>query len=471
MNRIFKRLSLLSLALVIGLLPAIAACDGKDPLPEDPTNGPTENLPEEPPEASVVEVKFNQTELYLATLEGYDSATLSASVYIDDILMEDAPVYTVADDSIASIEGATVTAIGAGETVVTASFTTDEGTATASIPLVVLAGASADAVNKFDESAVNLFGRTYTSSKKLTFDNVCTGIEVAFAGTQLAAKLSVSAKNKVRVYVDGDTEGQTLVLENTTAKSTVLCKNLENGVHTVRILKASSPMYGKVFLPDTAAFVTDGTFLAAREKSELKIEFIGDSITAGCGANGASNEPLQTVENSDSTLAFAYLTAQTLGADFSMMALEGICAKDGATNSYDLYNRYSPNNTSKYDASSFDADVVVLALGENDVWHATSDQFPNYNLTLFRADYADMLRLIRKAHPQAKIVCVYGMMPASARADGSQAMKNAIADTGDDNITTLQLVTNERGANYHPNASAHKTNATRLAKHISELIG
>ena len=470
MNHIFKRLTLASLALAIGFLPAITACS-ETPLPENPTENPTESLPENPAETSVVKVKFDQTDLHLAVLDGYDSATLSASVSIDNVLTEDAPVYTVADNSIATVEGATVTAIGAGETVVTASFTTDEGTATASIPLVVLADVSADAVNGFDENAVNLFGRTYMSSKKLTFDNVCTGIEVAFAGTQLAANLSVSAKSKVRVYVDGDTEGQALVLENTRAKSTVLCENLEDGVHTVRILKAASPMYGRVYLPDTAAFETDGTFLAAREKSELKIEFIGDSITAGCGANGNSSEPAQTVENSDPTLAFTYLTAQTLGADFSMMALEGICAKDGATNSYDLYNRYSPNDMSTYDASSFDADIVVLALGENDVWHATSDQFPNYNLKMFRADYADMLRLIRQAHPKAKIVCVYGMMPASARAEASRNIKSAISDTGDDNVTTLQLATNESGANFHPNASAHKTNAQRLVKHIAELLG
>ena len=459
MNRVFKGLTIASLALTIGCLPVFAACGKEDPPPQDP------------PQPSVVEVKFNQTGLSLSTLEGYESATLSASVYIDDVLTENAPVYTVADDSIATVEGATLTAVAAGETVVTASYTLKGNTVSASIPLAVLAQASADDVNGFNESAVNVFGRTYTSANRLTFDNVCTGIEVAFAGTQLSAQLSVSAKSKVRVYVDGDTEGKALVLENTTAKKTVLCENLQDGVHTVRILKAASPMYGRVYLPNTAAFATDGTFLSVREKSELKIEFIGDSITAGCGANGTSVEANQTVENSDPTLAFTYLTAQALGADFSMMALEGICAKDGATNSYDLYNRYSPNNYGAYDPSSFDADIVVLALGENDVWHATSDQFPNYNLELFRADYADMLRLIRAAHPNAKIVCVYGMMPASAQVAGVQAMKGAIADTGDNNITTLQLTTNERGANYHPNASAHKSNATKLTRHIAGLIG
>ena len=490
MKKIFTRLSLTSLALLMAMLPAFAGCSGeeKPPVSEDPPKveepdekDPPENEdpdpePEPEPEPDptpdpVYGIVFEESALCLATVEEYNEMTLVANVHRDgDILADVTPTYTVADESVATVEGALLTAISAGETIVTASYTINDVTMSESVPLIVLAASNAEAVNSFNEEAVNLFGRTYVSAKKLTFDNVCTGIEVAFAGTELTAKLYASTKSKVRVYVDGDTEGTALVVESTRAKDVKLCENLEDGVHTVRILKAASQIYGKVYLPDANAFSTDGTFLAAREKPELKIEFIGDSITAGCGANGEPNETQQTVENSDPTLAYSYLTAQALGADFSMLAREGICAKDGAFSAYSTYKQYSTNYTVKYDPAQFDADVVVLALGENDMWHATSDQFPNYNVELFRADYADMLRLIRESHPTAHIVCIYGMMPASSTLQTTQTIQAAIEDTGDENISMLKMISNERGANYHPNAATHKLNADSLTKHIKKLL-
>ncbi len=474
MTNLFRRLIPAALALSLGFLPAIAACGGGG-------NGEeAEKPPVTDPQPSVYEIAFDRSELLLADLEGYGEASLSATVYCDGTATGEKPVFTVRDQTVAKIDGERVTALKAGETVVTASYTANGGTVSEDLPLCVLSEADADTVNSFDEEAVNLFGRTYFSSSKLTFDNVCTGIEVAFAGTSLTAKLSVSGgSSKVRVYVDGETEGRTIALTAASGEETALCEDLEDGIHTVRILKALSNTsssdgepFGRVHLPAEDAFSTDGSFVAVREKSELKIEIIGDSITAGCGANGTSSESKQTLENSDATLSFAYLTAQALGADFSIMALEGICAKDGNLCAYDTYQKqFMSNSAPDYDPSSFDADVVVLALGENDVWHATSDAFPNYNLEKFRADYADMLRLIRTAHPSAKIVCVFGMMPASARTDGVKTIKDAIADTGDTNITALQMRTNEKGANSHPNAATHKLNAERLTSHILGLLG
>lgn len=484
MTKFFKRTALIALVLSLGLLPALAACGGdkpdappvvEDPPVEDPPveDPPVVDPPAEEPE-HVYEIAFGQSELVLAGLEGYAEATLSATVSCDGEATQESPVYTVRDEAVAKVEGSTVTALQAGETVITASYTADGGTVSEDLPLYVFAEATPDAVNAFGEETVNLFGRTYFSASKLTFDNVCTGIEVAFAGTSLTAKLSVSGGNsKVRVYVDGESEGKTITLTNTSAKETTLCEGLSSGIHTVRLLKASSPVspFGKVQLPAEGAFATDGTFLAAREKSELKIEVLGDSITAGCGANGTSSESAQTLENSDATLSFAYLAAHALGADFSIMALEGMAIRDTLTCGYDTYQKqFMSSSAPAYDASSFDADIVVLALGENDIWHATSDQFPNYNLEKFRKDYADMLRLMRETHPSAMIVCVYGMMPASARTEGVQAIKDAIADTGDENITTLQMRTNEKGANLHPNAATHKLNADRLVKHIKQLL-
>ncbi len=476
--KLFRKSALCLLLGVFAILPFVSACGETPNIEKEPTEEPTEtqNPESETNPDPVVEkkeytVSFTEETYMLALAESADTLTVSAVVYCNGETVEDAaPVYTSGDETVVSVsqtEG-TLCAVSAGTARITASYEADGSVYAAYADVTVLASVTADAVNSYDETAVNLYGRTYYSSKRLVLDNVCTGIETAFAGTQLTLTVSGENTQKIRVFIDGETEGAEYIIGK--SASYPVCENLVAGVHTARILKASSPQYGRVYLPASNAFSTDGVFLAAPSKSELKIEFIGDSITAGCGALGTSAQAEQSVENSDATKAYAYLAAQSLGADFSIMAQEGYCVKDGTYNMYNAYQQYSTYyNSAKFDVSSFDADIVVLALGENDMWHATSDAF-SYTVDQFRQDYADMLRMIREYHPNAQIVCLYALMPASSTVQAMQTIQGAIEDTGDEQITYLQMMPNELGGNYHPNAATHASNAGKLVAHIQGLL-
>lgn len=457
------------------LLP-FAACQTEKEPPDEGTQietpeGPAQpggEKPEEKPEEkpAVYALSFGRSALY--SVPG-QTRELNAVLTKDGKPFDGEVEYAVADGAVASLAGNALTAIAVGKTSVTATYRPEGGDpVTAQAALHVLAETTAEQVNAFSEDSLRFYGRTYTTAKKLTFDNVCTGVDVAFYGTGLTLKVASSDEGKLRSFLDGDTEGVESVIRK---KGTfTLFEGLEEGAHVVRILKASSPQYGKISLDAKEAFSTDGKFLIPPEKPELKLEFVGDSITAGCGSLGTPAMREQTVENSDATKAYAYLTAQALEADFSMIALEGICAKDGTVNAYNVYGQYSPNHNGKYDASKFDADVVVLALGENDMWHATSELFPNYNPDLFLKDYTDMLRLIREKHPLSKIVCIYGMMPASATPAAQKIITDAIAATGDTNITQIKMISNETGGCAHPSAEAHLKTAATLTEHLKTIL-
>lgn len=428
-----------------------------------------ETVPPEivPPEYAL---SLEENSVLLAMPESCKSATLSAYVTCDgerdDTLI---PTFTSGNPAVVTVnETGTLTAVSEGEAEITVSYTAGKTVLSQKASVQVLAQTTAEGVNSFEEEHVNLFGRTYMSGKKLVLDNVCTGIEVAFAGTKLECTFEASSfGSKVRIFVDGNEDGESVLLDSGTKKST-LCKDLTEGLHTVRVVKAASPQYNNLYLPENA-FETDGTFLKAQKRPDLKIEFLGDSITAGAGAAGPAAQKDQTVANSDSTLTYAFLTASALNADFSIMAYEGICAKDGNSNMYANYLHYSFGNSTAYDPALFDADFVVIGLGENDMWHATSDQFP-YTTEQFRTDYADLIRLVRQTRPNATIICVYGMMPAASTKQAKELIESAIADTGDTNIYSKQMKSNEQGACSHPNAKAHKTNADSLTKLIKELL-
>jgi len=446
------------------LLPFAVAC-GEPSSPDKDGDEITQPTPKPEPEKPTEHeylLFFEKRDLLLSLTAPYDSVSAPATVTEDGKPLSDADIsYKSADEAVARVdENGNVTAVSAGETRITASYKTMSVTTR----VRTLGPAAAEEVNAFE--AVNLYSRTYVSAKRVTLDNVCSGFDIAFAGTTLTGNFNVSGKSKLRVFADGDAEGKEILLEK--SGSVVLCE-LPAGVHTVRVLKASSPQYNSITVPVGNAFQTDGEFLRAPQKSELKIEFIGDSITAGCGSLGNASHSEQTVENSDPTKAYAYLTAQALDADFSLQALEGVCAKDGAVNAYDIYTRYGYNLSASFDPKKFDTDVVVIGLGENDMWHATSDLF-DYTVEQFRADYADLLRLVRKHHPDAAIVCAFGMMPASSTKQAEETIRAAVADTEDKNVYCVKMLSNETGGAFHPNASAHKKNAETLTALIREIL-
>ena len=463
---VFWRAALAVLLSAALMLPMVGCSHTDQP---DPDGGKEETPPVTTPAAA--EVTLEQDDFILALHEGADSAALSPAATLDGQPVTDANfTYSSNDEEIVTLpEGGALQGVAAGRAAVTVTFRAEgTGAASATANVAVLASANTEQINSLEEEYVNLFGRVYRATDgKLTLDNVCTGVEVAFYGTQLSVKVRSRQKSMIRAFIDGETEGTAYVLNANTDMTVPLAEGLDEGLHTVRVLKAASPQYGSIAL-DEEAFATDGEFFCAPQKPELKIEVVGDSITAGAGALGTSAESAQQVENSDPTKAFAYLTAQRLGAEASIIALEGMCVKDTSICAYDAYTQCSTNNAAAYDPAQFDADIVVLALGENDMWHATDSSFA-YTIEQLQQDYADMLRLIRQYHPQAHIVCMFGMMPASSTPQAKSTFQAAIDDTGDGNISCLQVRPNTEGANSHPDGAAHEFYATWLIEHLESL--
>lgn len=380
--------------------------------------------------------------------------------------------YTSENSAVATIDqNGIITAVAPGETKVSASFGSGEKTVSVASDVVVYNPSSTENINTYSESHVNLYGRTYIENQKLVLDNAATGVEVAFYGTELKLNVYLSGRGgnlaKLRCFIDGEEDGSATILEGLSTKKPteyIAASSLEYGIHTARIVKASSPQYGAIGID---SLTTNGTFLDAKEKSNLKIEFIGDSITAGFGAVGSPSDE-GNVTSSDCTKSYAYLTAQALDADYDIIALEGICAKDGSPNMYERYEKVSVcNANTAFAPSSFEADYVVVALGENDTWHASSPLF-SYTMKQLKEDYADLLRLIRKHHPNSPIICLYGMMGAS---DNYMDLiyNSAVKNFADDNIGNLPVQPNTTGGGAHPNAASHKSYAQRLTDYILTL--
>ncbi len=323
--------------------------------------------------------------------------------------------------------------------------------------------ASEEAVNSFDPSVLRIFGRTYQTTGKLNLDNAATGFEVTFYGTNLSVKFAPTTTYLyMRYFVDDDAEGKFV---NVRSGAHRMAKDLEEGVHTVRVVKSTSSQNGIIRVTEIS---TDGSFLVPKESSAPRIEFVGDSITVGAGVFGQSSD-LCKVENSDAARSYAYRTAMALGAQStcSFVATEGICTKAKSAlqvNMLEMYGGHSSTNTTPL-SESVQYDVVVVALGTNDSYYMSNH--PEYTEAQFIADYQELLGLIRTRNPAAKIVCIYGLMEKNPVVE--RGIKAAVASM--EGASYLEVPRDTAGAQAHPSEAGAIKQSAVLTDYLRQILG
>lgn len=401
------------------------------------------------------ELMLNQEEL--------SNAKITYKVYEEDVLVEHPEVlFQVKDSTIIEInQKGLITAKKAGHTIVDLSYKN----AIKTILVKVYEPISAEQVNRFEEPYVHTFGRVYKSGNSLKLDHVASGLEFSFYGSSLTLSSTLTGDAYIRIFVDDDKEGIFKQMPSSVAVNIPLLSNLSEDFHIVRILKSSEIGDGQILLRNLQA----KQFFIPDEKRELKLEFIGDSITTGYGALGTKFDS-RKVENSDACKSFAYYTAQNLNADFSMIALEGICVNvnmwQPTYKMMEVYKQVSPFNKLEYNFED-KVDAVILNLGTNDAYYI-NHKVPAYG-SKFTDDYADFLNYIRLKRPNANVICMYGNMGKDNVVD--KGIKAAIEKLNDTKIFYYSnLEANKEGASGHPSKENHQKVGLELSEYLAEIL-
>lgn len=250
-----------------------------------------------------------------------------------------------------------------------------------------------------------------------------------------------------------------------------IAENLPAGNHTFEIYRQSQASHGEF---GVYSITMDGDFGTAPAKNDLYIEFIGDSITAGQGM--LTTEPTYSaVHHEDATRGWAFLTAKTLGADWSVVAQSGVCAIDGLSYSpgpvvsmrekYPMLRYLQGDTETEYDFAR-QPDVVVIGLGTNDMncWNREHCAIPASEL---KPGFKKMFDLVREKNPNSKIVWIYGMMTGSYKTYVQEIMDEAGgAEAG---FYTLQLPHDNKGGQGHPTLASQPVYAETLSAFIAEI--
>ena len=312
----------------------------------------------------------------------------------------------------------------------------------------------------------------------------CTTMSITVAGDTAIT----SPANRVRLAIE--VNGQRVVdamLDESEKTYTVWQSNTPQAI-TVRVIKLSESAMSTCGIKQIA---TDAATICPTPKKPHAIEFIGDSITCGYGADDEVAEHSFTTSTENVTHSYAYQTAQALDADYSMVSLSGYGIISGytATAERKITNQLLPNYYEKlgfsyasyqgetpsdvaWDFAAYTPDLIVINLGTNDDSYTRDDPQRQED---YRAHYTEFLKMVHRNNPHSALLCTLGIMGDRLYPQVEKAVHAYTAETGDSNISCMKFDVQSPGdgyaADWHPSQLTHRKAAEKLTRHIRQLMG
>lgn len=347
-------------------------------------------------------------------------------------------------------------------------------------------------------------GRTNQKTNPLTLFWTASGLEVNVRASELWVEIHAdwSIHEPWYSFVINGAFMSRRMAEKGTHRVCVFRGMDPNVVKNVQILKDTQALnVDPESVMQICALETDGTFEPV-EARQLKLEFIGDSITSGEGDIGVAAEQdwismFFSAENN-----YAVMTGRTVNADIRVISQSGWgvgCAWNNDPNGtippvYEevcgLLTGEKNEALGAHESNDFEAwkpDYVFVNLGTNDcgafnqpAWvnPETGESFQNRrnadgtlnaeDVERFKSNAVAFLKRLRRCNPDARLVWIYGMLGPELAPALEAAMTSYKKETGDENAEFL-LMTDDipnRGCRNHPGVEAHRTAAAELTAYL-----
>lgn len=278
------------------------------------------------------------------------------------------------------------------------------------------------------------------------------------------------AQSKVEVERDGEP----LVL--------TLAQGLDRGTeHMVTLFKRMDHCHEYAFL----GFVLEyGARVGkTRPLPRKKIEFYGDSVTAGEVCEAVSYcgkpDPVHEGEFSNAYFSYAWITARRLHARVHLVAQGGIALLDGTgyfmdgeTGMESCYRKVrfyrEEGEEQEWDFGRYTPHVVVAAIGQNDAWPKDIMQAQHSDeAEAWRQKYREWILSLRKLYPRAWIILTTTILAHNAGWDRS--IGKVCAQLNDPKITHFLYAENGRGTPGHIRVPEAMNMALELSSFINSL--
>ena len=351
-----------------------------------------------------------------------------------------------------------------------------------SVIVVILMGCSdnKELSISFSDSEIKYWGRIDTSkveAAELYWSG--TSIKMNFEGESIEALMKdESGDNYYNVIIDNDSIS--IIRPSTTKQYYQLASNLSRGKHSIEIFRRTEWNRGKTSFYGFK-ISNNAKILPKSLPKKRKIEFYGNSITAGYAIEDFSGKDSPDSTYTNNYLSYAAITARHYSAKYQCICKSGI----GITVSWDsiimpeMFDRLIPtDSSSKWDFSLYSPDIVVVNLFQNDSWLVNLPEHVEFKKRFGNRvpddefiinAYQQFIGAIRKQYPNASIICPLGCMDAVK--EGSKwidYIKSAVANLNDKKIYTNFMPYIK--ASTHPSIQDPQIMAKNLIPFLDEQI-
>ena len=271
----------------------------------------------------------------------------------------------------------------------------------------------------------------------------------------------------VHNYIEIVIDGKIFRIQTKYTNNKISIKGLKKGTHTITICKDTESGNGYLEF----AGIECKNLLQLPPKPSEKIEFIGNSITCGFGADASEIAcgKGQWYDEHNAYMSYGPLTARALDAQWHITAVSGIglihsCCKMQITMPQ-VFDKVDQRDDSIFwNFNDYIPDMVTICLGQND---GIQDS------TTFCNAYSDFVKTIRNKYPVAKIILLTSPM---ANAALTAVLKNYLTSIddyfhahGDKNIYKYFFEKQyNHGCMSHPDLQEHREIADLLIHFIKE---
>jgi lysophospholipase L1-like esterase len=333
--------------------------------------------------------------------------------------------------------------------------------------------AQAPVLFEADDQKIQYTGRIdFTDPKKPRFWAPGVYITAKFKGTSCEILLNDeeygNKHNYLEVVLDG---GEPFRIQTTGKTNSIkVAENLSPGEHTIILCKNTESNVG--YLEFVGLKVQ--ALLPPPAEPKRRIEFIGNSITCGTGADQSTVAcgKGQWHDQHNAYLAYGPRTARALNAQWHLTAVSGIGLMRSCCNMkvvmpqvFDKVNLRE--NELSWDFSRYVPDAVTVCLGQNDGIQDSA---------AFTRNYLQFIQTIRGNYPKADIICLTSPM-ADAKLAAAQknyltgivAAANRAGDRKVHKFFFSRSYTN--GCDSHPDLTEHGLIAQELTPFLKKTLG
>ena len=332
----------------------------------------------------------------------------------------------------------------------------------------------------YNSSQIEYMGRVDSiPGEAMNFYWSGTSAKINFTGSSISVALSDTGDNYYNLILDNDSI--ILLHPGAEKQSYPIASNLSESEHSLEIFKRTQWSRGTSQFYGFTVTGKNASLLPKSGEKEHKIEFYGNSITAGHAVEDTSNYDRPDSIFTNNYLSYSAITARHYDAQYSCICKSGI----GITISWfpilmpEIYNRIDPcNSASKWDFSLYTPDIVVVNLFQNDSWLVNLPdraEFKKYFGTEPPTDeylvkaYQDFIVSLRGKYTTSKIICMLGNMDITNEGSKWPGIVQTAADGLNDSLIYTLFVP-YKNTPFHPRISEQQDMANNLIKFIDEEV-